>query len=229
MARRRCCGGSRVYYWFCCFYMTILLFILAVFIFWLIFLPQELKFSVTEASLTQFNLSTTNPENKDKNNRLLIYKLSLNITIRNPNKKQVGVYFDRVQVIANYRKKRFAMATLNSTTPFYQGRKNTTVLHSVLEGQQTLSFKEKDDKQYDVETSSGVYSIDVKLALRLRVRFGKIKTAHFKPPKIDCNKLKVPLRAYNGTSGSNVSFKTVKCENIFIFTSRDDGSGTVPF
>ena len=199
MARRRCCGGDcSICCCFCSCYMAIFLFTLAIFIFWLIFLPKEPIFTITDASLTRFNLSAaTEPENKDKNNKLLIYKLFLNITIRNPN-KSVGLYFDRVQVIANYRKKRFAMVTLNSTLPFYLGHKNTTALHSVLEGQQTLSFKEKDVKHYDLETSSGVYSIDVKLALRMRVRFGKYTTNHFKPPKIDCDKLKLPLRAFNG-------------------------------
>ncbi|EXB88715.1 hypothetical protein L484_015404 [Morus notabilis] len=135
MCIRRCCG-RRIYCWFCCFYCIILTIILASFIFWLIFLPQELKFTATDASLAQFNLSTAD-------NSTLSYDLVLNITIRNPNKR-VSMYFDRVQVATNYRKKRFATVTLNSTTPFYQGHKNTTVLHPVLRGQQVLSFKERD-------------------------------------------------------------------------------------
>ncbi|KAM6592837.1 hypothetical protein CsatA_000540 [Cannabis sativa] len=201
------------------FCLTIL-FLIAFFIFSLIFLPQEPKFTITNASLTQFNLSTATAANSG-HNKLLIYKLSLNITLRNPNKK-VGFYFDRVKVMANYSKKRFALVTLNNTTPFYQGRKNTTILHNVvLEGQQTMSFKEKDDEQYKLEISSGVYSIDVKLALRLKIRFGKIKTGHLKPPTINCNNLKLPLLSSNGNENNGVlNFKSVKCKNVHIFLSR---------
>ncbi|XP_060967613.1 NDR1/HIN1-like protein 10 [Cannabis sativa] len=124
--------------------------------------------------------------------------------------------------MANYSKKRFALVTLNNTTPFYQGRKNTTILHNVvLEGQQTMSFKEKDDEQYKLEISSGVYSIDVKLALRLKIRFGKIKTGHLKPPTINCNNLKLPLLSSNGNENNGVlNFKSVKCKNVHIFLSR---------
>ncbi|KAF4364223.1 hypothetical protein F8388_000175 [Cannabis sativa] len=210
--------GSRVCSLFC---FLVTLFVISSIIFLLIFLPQEPKFTITDASLTQFNLSATN---FNSNNKLLIYKLSLNVTFRNPNNK-AGFYFDRVRVIANYRKKRFALVTLNNTTPFYQGRKNTTVLHNVvLEGQQTMSFKEKDDEHYELETSSGVYSIDVKLALKLRVRYGKIKTKYFKPPTINCNNLKLSLSNHNDhRENGGLNFKPVKCKNIHIFTS-----GTTP-
>uniref|UniRef100_A0A803P5J1 Late embryogenesis abundant protein LEA-2 subgroup domain-containing protein n=1 Tax=Cannabis sativa TaxID=3483 RepID=A0A803P5J1_CANSA len=202
----------------CLFCFLVTLFVISSIIFLLIFLPQEPKFTITDASLTQFNLSATN---FNSNNKLLIYKLSLNVTFRNPNNK-VGFYFDRVRVIANYRKKRFALVTLNNTTPFYQGRKNTTVLHHVvLEGQQTMSFKEKDDEHYELETSSGVYSIDVKLALKLRVRYGKIKTKYFKPPTINCNNLKLSLSNHNDhRENGGLNFKPVKCKNIHIFTSE---------
>ncbi|KAM6592842.1 hypothetical protein CsatA_000545 [Cannabis sativa] len=58
--------GSRV----CClFCFLVTLFVISS----IIFLPQEPKFTITDASLTQFNLSATN---FNSNNKLLIYKLS---------------------------------------------------------------------------------------------------------------------------------------------------------
>lgn len=58
---------------------------------------------------------------------------------------------------------------------------------------------------FNSEKSNGVYSIDVKLNLKIRVKVGWIKIGHFKP-KIDCG-LKVPLSG----SSSGGSFETTKC------------------
>ncbi|TQD84397.1 hypothetical protein C1H46_030052 [Malus baccata] len=56
----------------------------------------------------------------------------------------VGIYYCRVPVVADYRKKTFARVTLNSTL-FFQGHKNTTILHSVLvEGQGSVVVGESD-------------------------------------------------------------------------------------
>ncbi|BFG38639.1 hypothetical protein CerSpe_249130 [Prunus speciosa] len=148
--------------------------------FWLIFLPQEPKFTITDASLTQFNLTNTSI-----NNNTIHYNLTLEITRRNPNKK-VGLYYRRILVVANYRKKRFALGRLNST-PFYQCRFPTLTRR----------------------LQNGVYSIDVKISFRIGIRFGKVKTGYFKiPRKSDC-KLKVPLStSFNGTfwSGFQTTF-----------------------
>ncbi|GKV50596.1 hypothetical protein SLEP1_g57299 [Rubroshorea leprosula] len=72
---------------------------LAALIFWLIFRPNIVKFHVTDASLTQFNLTSDNN---------LHYNLALNITVRNPNKK-IGIYYDRIEANAGgVRASRFA-------------------------------------------------------------------------------------------------------------------------
>ncbi|CAB4287192.1 unnamed protein product [Prunus armeniaca] len=198
---------------FCLCYITYFLFFLAFFIFWSIFLPQEPKFTITNASLTQFNLTNTSI-----NNNTLHYNLTLEITIRNPNKK-VGLYYRRILFVANYRKKRFALVRLNST-PFYQGHKNTTIVNANLEGQQLMRFKERDISNFNSETANGVYSIDVKIALRIGIRFGKVKTGYFKiPRKSDC-KLKVPLStSFNGTFWSG--FQTTECKSFHIFGDPD--------
>lgn len=61
---------------------------------------------------------------------------------------------------------------------------------------------------------AGIFSIDVKLAFRIRARYWKIKTRHFKPPEIDC-KLKIP-QSSNGTSPAG-NFKATKCDSLSIF------------
>lgn len=104
--------------------------------------------------------------------------------------------------------------SIKSLTPFYQGHKNTTILRPVFEGQQVLWLKPRDVSSFNAENSSGVYSIDVKLSFKIRVRYGKFKTLRYKPPKIDCP-LQVPLSS-NGNSTNG--FKTTWCDNAYFFS-----------
>ncbi|XAR69819.1 hypothetical protein NMG60_11001544, partial [Bertholletia excelsa] len=167
---------------------------LVVLAFWLIFRPQRVKFHVTDASLTQFHLNTTT------NN--LQYNLALNLTIRNPN-KYIGIYYDRLEARGIYVGQRFDSVELPK---FYQGHKNTTVLPITMNGQNIVVLENDHVDDYMSDASSGTYSIDVKLYLRVRFKLRDVKTARFKP-KIKCD-LKVPLES-NGTSSS--SFETTKC------------------
>ncbi|KAF3441671.1 hypothetical protein FNV43_RR15586 [Rhamnella rubrinervis] len=176
MARRNRCWPFNFMCCFCVFYNSILIFIISVFIFYLIFVPQELKFTVTDASLTRFDYNSTA-------SNTLFYNMALNITIRNPNKK-VGVYFNRIQALPQYEKKRFSLVTLTNSTPFYQGHKNTTIVNAIIEGQQVILFKKKEVDKYIAEKNVGVYSIEVKLALRVKARYGKFKSRYYKPQKI---------------------------------------------
>jgi hypothetical protein len=168
---------------------------LILFLLWLAFRPTRVKFHVTDAALTQFNLNTTNATGST-----LYYNLDLNLTIRNPN-KHIGIYYDRIEARAFYGGQRFDVNTL---TPFYQGKKNTTELNVVFQGQHIVV---NDVSMYDSEKGSGIYSIDVKLYLRVRFKLRAVKTPRFKP-KIECD-LKVPLDS-NGKASSG-TFQTTKC------------------
>uniref|UniRef100_A0A7N0V3H0 Late embryogenesis abundant protein LEA-2 subgroup domain-containing protein n=1 Tax=Kalanchoe fedtschenkoi TaxID=63787 RepID=A0A7N0V3H0_KALFE len=164
---------------------------LAILIFWLIFRPTNLKFHVTDATLTQFDLS----------NNTLRYNLALNLTARNPNRR-VGVYYNKIDARAYYAGQRFGSVPLDA---FYQGRKNTSVWRPVFQGQNLVLLSGADLNNFNAEKSTGVYSIDVRVHLRLRLKFGRLKTPTM-TPKIKCD-LKVPL------SGSGlVSFQTTKCD-----------------
>ncbi|XP_058210125.1 NDR1/HIN1-like protein 3 [Rhododendron vialii] len=170
---------------------------LVIFLFWLALRPiNRVKFHVTDAALTKFSLNTTTTGNN------LYYNLDLNLTIRNPN-KHIGIYYDSVEARAFYGGQRFATKTLPR---FYQGKKNTTVLNVVLEGQD-IAVNNDLLSDYNSEKGSGVYSIDVKLYLRVRFKLRDVKTPRFKP-KIECD-LKVPLDSNNGTASG--TFQTTKC------------------
>ncbi|XVF76115.1 hypothetical protein PTKIN_Ptkin13bG0239800 [Pterospermum kingtungense] len=167
---------------------------LAVLIFWLIFRPNRVKIHVTDVSLTEFNLT----------GNTLYYNLAVNMTVRNPNKK-IGIHYDRIEARAYYEGQRFDTEPL---TPFYQGHKNTSFLNPVFSGQQYITLGADETSEFNQDTTSGTYSIDVKLYLRIRFKVGRVRTGKFKP-KVSCD-LKVPLNSANGSSAG--SFKTTKCD-----------------
>ncbi|XP_004305339.1 PREDICTED: protein YLS9-like [Fragaria vesca subsp. vesca] len=185
-------------------------------IFWLVFLPHEPRFTVTDAPLTQFIFSSSDSSTGTN----LHYHLALNITIRNPNRR-VGIYYRSMTVSASYRKKKFGLVNLTDPVPFYQGHKNTTLLHHlVLKGQQQLvKFGKRDISQFDKETVAGVYSINVQVTFRVNVRYGKNKVKFLKPETYDDQhincKLKLPFSVTNETSGNG--FKATKCDGVGIF------------
>ncbi|PON42848.1 hypothetical protein PanWU01x14_278930, partial [Parasponia andersonii] len=78
----------------------------------------ELKFTVVAASLAEFSFNITP-------NNTLSYNLTLNITITitNPGKKG-SLYFDRIQVISNYREITFSVL---DSIAFYLGPKSLDV------------------------------------------------------------------------------------------------------
>ncbi|XP_047338693.1 NDR1/HIN1-like protein 3 [Impatiens glandulifera] len=168
---------------------TILLILgVIVFVLWLIFRPNKVKFYADDASLTRFDLSSTN--------NTLYYNLSLNLTIRNPNKR-VGIYYDSFETNAYYENQRFATELL---TKFYQGKKNTTSLEAEIKGQNLLLLQ-IDRTQYNSEKKSGVFSIELKLRLRVRLKAWWFKSPRF-TAKVNCD-LKVPM---------NSTFESKRCD-----------------
>ena len=79
-----------------------------------------------------------------------------------------------------------------------------------------MVFGERDLSQFNFEAAAELYSIDLKLALRVRARYGMLKSSNYKPYKIDCW-LKVPFSS-NATSPS--AFEATQCMNVSLFKSR---------
>uniref|UniRef100_A0A7N0V1G9 Late embryogenesis abundant protein LEA-2 subgroup domain-containing protein n=1 Tax=Kalanchoe fedtschenkoi TaxID=63787 RepID=A0A7N0V1G9_KALFE len=189
---RRRHGRSCLCTLFCLLFKIILAVViiigLSILIFWLIFRPTQLKFRVTDATLSQFSLS----------NNTLRYNLAVNLTARNPNTR-VEVYYEKIEARAYYEDRRFSSVTLDA---FHQGRKNTSMWSPVFQGQNLVVLGGSELSEFNEEKEAGVYSIDLRVHLKLRLRFGKIKTRTM-TPKVACD-LKVPL---NGGTG----FRTTKC------------------
>ncbi|KAK7271190.1 hypothetical protein RJT34_26877 [Clitoria ternatea] len=207
-----CCRPQNT---FVCIYCTIctliLIFFLSFIIFWIVISPSNLKFHVTDATLKQFNLITTN--------NTLYYNLKVNITVRNPN-NNIIVYYRRITAIAWYKDNDFASITL---TPFDQGHKNTTFLEAKFEGQSVIKLKAKQLGEYKQETSVGIYNdLAVDLDLRIRAKYGRFKSGRFDPPIVQCRRLRVPLVS-NGNSAP--PFSVTKCSTGSSFSDRNADAG----
>lgn len=167
---------------------------LIVLVLWLIFRPNPLKFHITDASLTQFDLT----------NNSLEYNLNLNGTVRNPNSR-IGIYYDVLEANAYYKDQRFSTINL---TPFYQGHKNTSQLDMGFTGQHVVVI---DSAKFASEKADKVFPIELRLRLRVRFRLIqllKIRVGKFKG-KVDCD-LNVPL------SSSGVAFQAKRCDIDYV-------------
>ncbi|CAB4280399.1 unnamed protein product [Prunus armeniaca] len=153
-------------------------------------IPTVPKFSVDNASLTQFNYTKTNHS--------LSYNLALNITITNP-KKYIGLEYSDIQVTAYYGRTRFAFVTLvNETASFHQNPNTTVSFENVaVQGQKLVLFAESVFNKYSSGTDAGVYSVDLLIAFK----------ETFVSGNAICN-LKLPL-GFNGTS--TPGFEATKC------------------
>lgn len=178
----------------CQIIFTILIIVgIIVLVLWLIFRPNTVKFHATDASLTEFNY----------NNNTLHYNLALNLTIRNPNRR-IGIYYDRIEARALYEGQRFDSVQL---TPFYQGHKSTNSLRAEFRGQRVVLLGNREISNYNEDRNSGMFDIEVMLYLRIRLKFGFVKSTRVKP-NIECD-LRIPLRS-NGTSSG--TYESKRCD-----------------
>ncbi|PIA56887.1 hypothetical protein AQUCO_00700916v1 [Aquilegia coerulea] len=188
-------------YWF--FSISIVLCSIALIIIVIVVQPVNVKFHVVNASLSEFNFITNNNVNT------MVYNLSIEASVRNPNKK-IGYYYHRIDAKAFYEKKQFAYLILSDR--FYQGHKNTTMLHILFQGNSSIPLRgsklEKFSRKFDkAKNDGGVFKIYIRFGVQTRYKIGHYKSGYYKP-KIHCD-LKVPLLT-NGTS--TVIFRTTTCD-----------------
>ncbi|GER41840.1 late embryogenesis abundant protein [Striga asiatica] len=187
-----CCCGCLVNCICTCVFQIILTILIVVgivvFVLWLVFRPNTVRFHATGASLTEFSL--------DGNNTLR-YDLTVNLTIRNPNSR-IGIYYDRIEARALYQGQRFASVDLQR---FYQGHKSTREATAVFRGTHLLPLGSRERSRYDANSRDGAFDIDVRLYLRTRLKFWFVKSPRVKP-NIECDLRRIPLRSNGNVSGA---------------------------
>lgn len=174
---------------------------------------NKIQITIRDASLTKFDYVDSNAT--------LAYSLAFHVTVTNPI-QSIEIYYHRVQVDSSYQTTYFSSATLNLTaTPFHQGQQSTVIFPANIQGKKRLALEDEDLKRYNSETSSGVYSIHVKIAFRVSLKYVKIyKSCVHGLKMIDCE-LKIPLTmsGENGTpftNGTNFRFRETKCSSVFV-------------
>ncbi|XP_057438898.1 NDR1/HIN1-like protein 3 [Lotus japonicus] len=191
-----CCCGCIFSLIFKLIFTALIIIGIAVLIFWLIVRPNVVKFHVTDATLTQFNFTGNNTLN---------YDLTLNITVRNPNKR-LGIYYDYIEARAMYQDVRFDTEFFDR---FYQGHKKTNVISRQFKGTHVVPLGAEETKELNKDKEDGVYGIDVKMYLKVRFKLGVFKTKTLKP-KVTCE-LRVPLKSAGGGGGGG-GFEVTKCD-----------------
>ncbi|GAU46912.1 hypothetical protein TSUD_299630 [Trifolium subterraneum] len=206
---RNCCLFT-----YCTIYIVMFFFMIVVFGFWIAISPSSVKFYITDATLTEFNLTNNN----------LNYNFKVNITVRNPN-NNIIVYYRRINAIAWYKDNDFSRVSL---TPFDQGHKNTTFLGPIeFKGNSKIKLGRQQLDEYSEETRLGIYSdLAVDFDVRIRAKFGSFyKSGRFNPPVVQCRRLRVPLvSSSNGNSSSSsstFSFSEKRCSSGSFFADRD--------
>ncbi|EPS57523.1 hairpin-inducing protein [Genlisea aurea] len=193
-----CCGCVANLICTCIFQILCTVLVLAgilIFVLWLIFRPNVIKFYATDAALTEFSLNGNN----------LQYNLELNFTIRNPNRR-IGVYYDQIQAVALYEGQNFSAIELPA---FYQGHKTTDTVAADFVGQTNFLLVGDALSNYGKDSNASAYNIDVKLYIRARLKFWIVKSMTVKP-KIECN-LDIPLSSNTTAASAAASFGSQRC------------------
>ena len=152
-----------------CVCITLLLLIIvigiSILITWLIIRPTPLDFTIEDAKIHNFNISSNNALNA-----------TFNLTIKSYNNNhKVGLWYDSMDINIWYDKQMLVFADV---PPFYQPKRNETTLH-VDVGATPTRLMTSVAKKFKSDRSSGEVVLVVKLNARIRFKVGAIKSKHY--------------------------------------------------
>ncbi|XP_028768785.1 NDR1/HIN1-like protein 6 [Neltuma alba] len=131
-------------------------------ILFLVFRPKLPKYSIDGLTVTRFSLS------EDNN---LSATFNVTVTARNPNKK-IGIYYEGgSHVSAWYMDTKLCEGSLPK---FYQGHKNTTVLHLPLSGQIQNATELQAVIQEQMQQTGNI-PLNLRAKQPVRIKLGKLK------------------------------------------------------
>ncbi|KAH7663549.1 Late embryogenesis abundant protein LEA-2 subgroup domain-containing protein [Dioscorea alata] len=188
-----------------CIFSTIITIAIFHLLLLLIFNPKEIKPYVQTATLSTFNLSTTTTTNSTN---FLTYNLTMDLTIRNPNKR-ISLYYDYIETQALYDDSRIGFKILD---PFYQGKKNTAVLHPQFSNR-TAVLNDSVVSTYKRDKGEGFFYVNVKVYTRIRLKVWGFNISGFKP-EFECS-LKLPAPTSSGSAVS--TFDRTTCDVHYFY------------
>ncbi|KAK2367655.1 NDR1/HIN1 protein [Trifolium repens] len=201
---------------YCTIYTVIFFFVAFTTVLWIVISPSSVKFHITDATLTEFNIT---------NNNTLYYNFKVNVTARNPN-NNIIVNYRQITAIAWYKDNDFGYESL---APFDQGHKNTTFLGPIVfNGSRAIKLGHQQLDEYFEETRLGNYNdLAVDFDVQIKAKFGRFKSGRFSPPIVQCRRLRVPLVSTSNSthSLSSLSFSERRCSSGSFFTDRNANAG----
>ncbi|XP_008784106.2 NDR1/HIN1-like protein 10 [Phoenix dactylifera] len=159
---------------------------LATLILWLVLRPRLPAFAVSSASVSAFNLSTSQ--------QVLSSDFDLSLSVRNPNHK-MGIYYDSVAAAVFYGSDAI---TETSLPPFYQGKGNATTVRARLVA--AAAYVDADVAKgisSDRGPGDGVVNFHVRVLAWVRFRAGAWRTRRH-VMRVYCDD--VPIGFKNGTA-----------------------------
>ncbi|KAM0977802.1 hypothetical protein ACFX13_014107 [Malus domestica] len=177
---------------FCCILMIVFIIALSVAVIVVReYSPKRgIKYEVTDASLTQFNLTS---------DKILKFNLAVTINVENPNKRS-DFHYEKFEAVASYKHDSLMSVSID---PFEVEHKDKHPVSALFKGEQKMSLP--NDEVSKMKTST-VYDIVLKLKVKHWAKYATIKIQE--NMKMACN-LKVPL---NSNGKSAVKFEVAKCE-----------------
>ncbi|KAG1331737.1 NDR1/HIN1-like protein 1 [Cocos nucifera] len=151
---------------FACLLGFLILILLVILIIWLVLRPSKPKFLLEDASVSQFDLSDPN---------FLSTTVQVTISSRNPNDR-IGIYYDRLDVFANYNGQRITDAT--SLPPGYQGHDDVTVWSPYVHGAAFPLASYLADAVHQ-DQAAGLLLLYIKIDGRLRWKVGTWISGHY--------------------------------------------------
>jgi hypothetical protein len=114
--------------------------------------PPSIKFKITEASITQFDITSDNT---------LYYNFKVTITAKNY-KNEIKYFEKKMDAISSYKGNQLSSMTME---PFVLGNKNTVTLQPIVfEGNSLIRLVPKELVEYNNETQLGIYNLQFELS-----------------------------------------------------------------
>ncbi|KAK9122879.1 hypothetical protein Sjap_012481 [Stephania japonica] len=142
------------------FLFILFILLLTIFIIWLVLRPTKPRFTLQDATVYQFNMSTSP--------NLITSSLQVTVSSRNPNDR-IGVYYDRLDIFAVYRNQQITLPT--SILPAYQGHKDTIVWSPFLMGT-AVPVAPFLGEALGQDLAAGVVMVNIKMDGRVRWKVG---------------------------------------------------------
>ncbi|XP_047167241.1 NDR1/HIN1-like protein 10 [Vigna umbellata] len=179
--------------------LALIIFLVIVFIiFYAVLQPRVFKLHVSDATLTQFNYTSSD--------NTLRYNLVLNFTAGNPNKK-LDFYYESVESHVSYNGVTFASTELLTLRDsFRQRRQSTNRLNGVYRGQYKTVLDQDQVKSLEEDEKKRVFHFSVRLHFKVKFMLNDSASSSTKA-KAKCE-LEVPLSSKGETPVGTVFVST---------------------